>query len=218
MLQVNDCATMASTPNGSVIFACENQATQNNQGCLALTSGGGPPVSIPVDALANQPTIRVHDWEANNLNVTNVSRNMNTPICIQAFGPGMPGPPPLGLISGTTLSLTIEQTAQGATGPNWNQLELALPSSALGIFGVIGGPPDPSGDNAYVIAVNADETTGPSGPTPPPGYYATTTSNSYVLDFSWKGATVYVVYLGSATVGLLQGEALPPAMVTLLSL
>src|SRR5439155_7143104 len=111
-------------------------------------------------------------------------------------------PPPLGLISGTTLSLTIEQTAQGATGPNWNQLELALPSSALGIFGVIGGPPDPSGDNAYVIAINADETTGPSGPTPPPGYYATTTSNSYVLDFSWKGATVYVVYLGSATVGL----------------
>jgi hypothetical protein len=217
VLQVNDTAGMASTPNGSVIFACENEATQNNQGCLTLTSGGDPPVSIPVAALANQPTIRVHDWQANNLNVSNVSRNLSTPICIQAFGPGMPGPPPQELITGSTLSLTPEETAQGATGPSRNQLQLALSASALGVFGVIGGPLDASGNNAYVIAVNAAQTTGPAGPTPPPGYYATTTSNSYVLCFSWNGATVFVVYLGSATVGLLELEV-PPATVTLVSL
>jgi hypothetical protein len=130
----------------------------------------------------------------------------------------MPGPPPLGLIIGTATSLTPEQAAQGATGSNWNQLELALPSSALAVFGVIGGPPDPSGNNAYVIAVNAGQTTGPSGPTPPPGYYATTTTNSYALPFSWNGATIYVVYLGSATVGPLQGQDAPPATATLQSL
>jgi len=66
---------------------------------------------------------------------------------------------------------------------------------------VIGGPQDSTGNNAYVIVVNADSTTGPPGsgnPPPPPGYFATTTGNTFTLSFNWAGASIFVANLSAS--------------------
>src|SRR5262245_53809504 len=102
-LAVNDSASMPQTTNGSMVLAYQNKATQNNMGTLILTSGGGAPTSLDVPALANQPSVLVNNWKANNLNLTNVSANSATPIWIEAFGPGISGFTALTLTVGTPL-------------------------------------------------------------------------------------------------------------------
>jgi hypothetical protein len=167
-----------------VIFSYINESTQNNSGSLGVTSGGAPPSFLTAPALALQPCMWMHNWQANSLNVTNVSANSNTPMKIQAIGPGMPGTTPLTLNVGTTLAVGPGQTAQGQTPPRWMQLVIASIDPSLGVLAVIGGPPDGTGNNGYVIAVNAPANTGPGGNPPPAGYYATTTSNSYTFQFN----------------------------------
>ena len=184
VLLVNQSANMPQTPNGTVIFSYINEATQNNSGSLGVTSGGAPPSFLTAPALTLQPSMWMHNWQANSLNVTNVSANSNTPIKIQAIGPGMPGPTPLTLNVGTTLAVAPGQTAQGMTSAQWMQLLIQSTAPTLGILGIIGGPPDGTGNNGYVIAVNASANTGPGGNPPPAGYYATTTSNSYTFQFN----------------------------------
>src|SRR5262245_59283468 len=61
---------LPQTPNGSVVFAYLNRSTMSNLGTLSLTSGGSSPQFLPVPALANQPSILVNNWQANNLSVT----------------------------------------------------------------------------------------------------------------------------------------------------
>lgn len=201
VLQVNENAALPQTPAGSVVFSYLNVSTQNNFGELALTSGGGVPVFLEVQPLATQPGFVVTNWRANNLSVTNVSANNATPIRIQAIGPGMPGTTPVALATGGPgLQLAPGAAAQGATQPRSMQLVVQATSGARSVVVAIGGPADSTGSNAYVIAVNADVTSGPRGsanPPPPAGYYATTTANTFVLDFNWAGSIVFVANLSS---------------------
>jgi hypothetical protein len=197
---VSQNVVLPQTPNGTTVFAATNQATINNQGQLSLTSGGGAPQFLDVPAFANQPTILIYNWKANNLSVTNVSANNNTPILVQAVGPGMPGITPLSLQIGTGLSMAAGQCAQGNASPQWMQLLIQSTAATLGILALIGGPPDGSGNNGYVIAVNAAANTGPNtGVTPPVGYYATTTSNSYAFQFNWGSSLVFVANMSPST-------------------
>lgn len=199
VLAVNDTANMSQTPNGSVVFAYQNIATQNNSGNLMLTSGGSAPVPLTAPALTNQPNIVTNNWQANNLRVTNTSANPDTPIRIQAVGPGMPGTNPLTLQIGTPLTLDAGATAQANASPQWMQLILQNTNGLLAIFVLIGGPAT-DGNNAYVISVNASANTGPStGQTAPPGYYATTTSNAYPYQFNWGSSLVFVANMSGAT-------------------
>jgi hypothetical protein len=188
------------TPNGTTIFAATNQSTLNNQGQIALTSGGGSPTLMDIPALTSQPTVNIHNWQANNLSVTNISANNNTPILVQAVGPGIPGITPQTLVIGTALPLAMGQCAQTNASPQYMQLVIQVTGPTLGIVGVIGGPPDASGNNGYVIGVNAMANTGPGTGVPAPtGYYATTTSNTYAYQFNWGSSLVFVSNLSPST-------------------
>ncbi|MBV9762142.1 MAG: hypothetical protein JO340_16380 [Acidobacteriaceae bacterium] len=192
-LQVNTNISIPQMPNGTAILAATNQSTQNNQGQLSITSGGGQPTFLNLQANANQPTIVIQNWNANNLSLTNISANNNTPVLVQVAGPGMPGVTPASLPIGSSIQLTQGQLAQGNASPQWMQLLIQSNAATLSIVGVIGGPTDNSGNNGYVIAVNASQNTGPgTGVNPPAGYYATTTSNSYAYTFNWGSSLVWV--------------------------
>ncbi len=193
---------MPQTTNGSMVFAYFNQSQQNNQGTLSLTSGGGAPDFLTAQALANQPSILVKNWQASNLSVTNISPpSSNTPIWISAFGPGLPGWFCLSLpTTGNPVQLGVAQCAQGNAEPRYMQLVMQSSTGDLTIFAVIGGPPDQSGNNAYVFAVNSTQNTGPgTGFTPPAGYYATTTGNFITFQFNWGSSLVYVVNLSPSS-------------------
>lgn len=192
---------MPQTANGTMIFGWVNQSSANNFGSLSLTSGGSTPTLLDAPALSAQPGVLVNNWHANNLSVTNVSLNQQTPIWISAFGPGVPGQTSMRLpTNGTPVPLATGQSAQGTALPQYMQLGMQSATPTLCIFGIIGGPTDATGNNGYVIAVNASANTGPGTGNPPPtGYFATTTSNAYSFQFNWGGATVYVVNLSPAT-------------------
>lgn len=199
-LAVNDTALMPQTTNGSMVLAYQNSSTKNNQGTLIYTTGGAPPVSLPVQALANQPSILVNNWHANNLKLTNASANSDTPIWTEAFGPGIPGFTVLPLQIGTPLSVDPVKVAQGTANPNWMQLVLTSGTGTLSIIALIGGPQDGTGNNAYVFALNAATNTGPGTDLPaPPGYYATTTGNSLTYQMNWGSSTVYVANMSPST-------------------
>lgn len=195
----NQNAAMPQTPNGTIIFAYWNMSAQNNAGTISVTSGGGQPSFRNVPALANQPSVWMNNWQSNNLSVTNISPNANTPIQIQAIGPGIPGTTPLPLPVGASgQQLAYGQTAQGTAQPQYMQLVVQSESSTTGILGLIGGPPDAGGNNGYVIAVNYSSNSGPgTGMPAPEGYYATTTNNSYVFQFNWGSGAVFVANLSS---------------------
>jgi hypothetical protein len=192
---------MPQTANGTIIFGWVNQSGMNNFGMLSLTSGGSAPTSLDAPALSAQPGVLMNNWHANNLSVTNVSLNQQTPIWISAFGPGVPGQTSMRLsTNGTPVPLATGQSAQGTALPQYMQLGMQSATPTLCIFGIIGGPTDATGNNGYAIAVNASANTGPGTGNPPPaGYFATTTSNAYPFQFNWGGATVYVVNLSPAT-------------------
>jgi hypothetical protein len=197
-LQVNQNVNMPQTANGTMILAAQNNATQNNQGVLSITSGGSVPTFLNLQANANQPSIVTNNWKANNLSLTNVSPNLSTPVWIQAVGPGIPGINPRALDIGTPLELNSGEVAQGNASPQWLQLVVQSNTPTLGIIGIIGGPQDDKGNNGYVIAVNA------ASNTPPPGYYAATTSNVYTFQFNWGSSLVFVANLSPATASLLK--------------
>jgi len=200
VLLTSQNTVMPQTPNGTTIFAATNQSTMNNQGQISLTSGGGAPTILDVQALTSQPTININNWKANNLSVTNISVNNNTPILVQAVGPGIPGITPQQLVIGTPTLLAMGQCAQTNASPQYMQLVIQVTGPTLGIIGLIGGPPDVTGNNGYVIAVNATANTGPgTGMPPPAGYYATTTSNTYAYQFNWGSSLVFVSNLSPST-------------------
>jgi hypothetical protein len=200
VLLVNQNVNMPQTPDGSMVFAYQNVSSQNNQGSIAVTSGGGSPVTKYAYAFENRPNIWINNWQANNLSITNVSANNNTPIRIQAVGPGMPGTNPLTLPIGSPLPLAPGQTAQTNALPQYMQLVFQCATGQLATFVLIGGTLDSSGNNAYVISVNAPSSSGPpGGGTPPAGYYATTINNSYILTFNWGSSLVFVANMSGLT-------------------
>jgi hypothetical protein len=218
VLAVYDGVTMPQTPNGSMILGFQNTSPANNAGKLALTSGADKPEFFVAPALSLQPQILTRNWQANNLNVTNISANSNTPIWIEAFSPGI-GPVSTPLPIGQPVAVSQKETLQGVANPNWMQLSFRFNSSKLAVFGIIGGPQDASGTNAYVVALNspAGDTQKGTSNAPPPGYYATVGGNAYSFEFNWGSSVVFVAYFGSANVvGKLTAAEMP--MVTLVSL
>lgn len=199
-LEVNQNANMPQTPDGTTILSYQNLAAQNNHGEISITSGGSTPEFKPVPALTNQPEMLIKNWKANNLSVTNISANSETPIRIQAVGPGMPGTNPLDLPIGTPLAIAPGQTAQTNALPQYMQLIFKCTSGQKAIFVLIGGPPDETGNNGYAVMVNDSANTGPPGDTPPPqGYYATTKSNAYTFSFNWGSSVIFVANMSGTT-------------------
>ncbi|RZL78399.1 MAG: hypothetical protein EOP66_07930 [Sphingomonas sp.] len=190
ILAVNEHAAMAQTPNGTLVVGYLNQSTLNNQGEIAVTSGGGAAVVYPVPALQQMLSLLVGNWQADNLTITNTSDGSATPILVQAFGPGIPGATPVNLPIGSSIMLGIAQAAQGPSKPKASQLRFQANSGALTIVAVIGGPANPPDqNNAYVIALNAPDNL------PRDGYYAVVTGNTYAMVFNWNAAMVYVANL-----------------------
>jgi hypothetical protein len=191
---------MAQTTNGTLLFAWLNTSKQNNAGVLSLTSGGGVPQTYPAPALVNQPSVLLNNWQGNNLSVTNITTGPATPIWIAAYGPNLPGNYPVNLPSdGSTVSLGVLATAAGTALPKYMQLTMSCTSGTLALVAIIGGPPDKSGNNGYAIALNAATDSGPDGPTPPAGYYATTTGNTYRFQFYWGSASIFVAVMSPFT-------------------
>lgn len=200
----NESALMEVTPNGSVVLSYQNQSVQGEHGTLAVTSGGSAPSFLPVPGLAEQPLILVNNWRGNYLSLTNITPPaVQVPILVQLIGPGLPGLTPLKLpADGTPVPLGSGQAAQGTTPARLMQVILQAESGNMLVFAILGGPPDASGNNAYVIALNATQETGPGTNNPPPaGYYATTVGAVYTYQLNWGGASIFIVNSASEAGG-----------------
>lgn len=196
-------ANMPVTPNGSVVLAYMNQSPDNVTGQLAITSGGSQPIILQAPALTNQPGIMVKNWGGANLSVTNISMpGQPVPIWLAAFAPGLLGETCVPLSEDTPVMLSSLQCAQGRSLPMWIMAVFQTPSDKSSIIALIGGPLDVTGNNVYVIGLNAPANTGygtdPYVP-PPAGYFATTTANAFTYSFNWGVSTVYAVNLSPTT-------------------
>jgi hypothetical protein len=188
ILQVNSSIGLAAQ-DGTVILAATNESTANNQGEIGVTSGGGAPALIPVAALAPLPSVGV--FAGGGLQVTNLSANVSTPIRVQAIGPGISGVTPKDLRAGSTVVLGPGEVAEGSVSEGGMVLKIQANTAGAAAAGVIGGPLDPNGMNGEAIALNA-----PSN-TPPQGYHAATTANTFSLSFNWSTGSIFVGNLSS---------------------
>jgi hypothetical protein len=147
-----------------------------------------------------QPLVVVNNWMANNLSLGNISGNPSTPILVQAYGPGLPGQNPLSLTLGNPVKLTILQSASGATSAGWTQLTVQSNTADVAVVAIVGGPVDPSQNNAMVVAINSPSgDTGPGTPNPAPaGYYATRQGNVYTFQCNWAGGVLYIANVSAA--------------------
>jgi len=210
---------MPQTPNGSMMLAYMNLSKRNSDGKLAWTSGASKPAILPAPALALAPSVLVYNWQGNNLALTNISVGADTPIGVGGYGPGV-GATPLPLPVGPPgVAIDMGQAAQGSATGGWMQLGFQQQSGELAVFGFIGGPADINGNNAYVIALNSPAgNTGYGTAKPaPPGYFATTSSNSWSYEFQWN-TVIYVAYFGAARLVPQSGVAHALPVITLLSL
>jgi hypothetical protein len=206
-LNPNDNANMPQAPNGSLVLVYMNVAKINTMGQLAVVAGGTP-TFLNAQSLLNQPNILTQNFggpTTNSLSVTNTSMTgSNNPIRVSAYGPGIPGQSCVALTPGSPnpVQLVTGQCTNGTALPRYMQLIMQATSGSLAVFAIIGGPLDSTGNNAYVITLNdtVNGNTGPNtGATPPPGYYATTSSNAYIYSFNWGASNVYVANLSPMT-------------------
>jgi hypothetical protein len=123
------------------------------------------------------------------------------------MGPGLPpGVTPPDLPVGTDVSIAPGGDVQGNAEPRWMQLAISNTNGTQSTIAVIGGPQDKGGNNAYLIAVNYEYSSGPPPDQPPPvtppaGYYATSKSNNYNLQFNWGSGAVYCANFSGITAG-----------------
>jgi hypothetical protein len=198
----HESAAMPQTPNGSMILGRQNVSLQNNDGTLGLTSGG-PPQFLDVPAGSLMPSILVQNWKANSLKLTNLSANKDTPIAVQAYGPGLPGTPTPLLAGADPILLASGSTAAGKAPPSYAQLVMQSNTNDLTILALIGGPTDSTGNNGYLFALNY------MGPPNPAGFTQVTPGNSISYMFYWTTA-LFVANLSPSNA--------QPAQVSLVSL
>lgn len=191
-LKRDEQVDMTQTPNGTVILAALNKTTGNNEGKITITSAASPTQEVPLDAGAAAPWTESRNYRANNLRITNTSEHADTPVLVQAIGPGISGVDPKTIVIGTGLELDFGAVAHGSTRPQNMQLRIASNSPTTAIVGIIGGPNDASGNNGKVIAVNFRGEK-------PEGYYAVTPNNSYTFDFNFNGGRIFVGNLSAST-------------------
>ena len=196
-------ASLSQTPNGTIIFAYQNQSTTTNAGKLSLSSGGtGQLLDVP--ALTNQPLLLIKNFKGSNLSVSNISTTSATPILIEAVGPGIAGLTPTKLpMDGTIVPLVPFGVTPGNVAAQGNApsqsvvVSLQANSGQLTIFAI------QVGNNAMVVALNAAQESGPGsddpGTAPPAGYFATTTSNNYQNMWNWGASAVFVVNMSPST-------------------
>jgi hypothetical protein len=187
-LAVNASAQMQQTPLASLALAWQNMATQNDDGTLAVTSGGAPPTMFDAPALTTAPSFRVNNFQDNNVNVTNVSAQPAIPILVQMYGPGIPGITPVPLQMNVPVQLPSGGVAQGMGQPANVLLRLRTNTANLSTIILIGGPLDAGGNNGYVFGLNM--------PSTPPNYTKTTPGNT--LDFgpfNWGLSILFVANL-----------------------
>jgi hypothetical protein len=181
-------AQMAQTPNGSVIFIWQNVATMNQDGTLVLTSGGSEPQTLAAPALNPRPSFEVRNWQAMNLNVTNLSVMPNTPILIAMLGPGL-GATPANLVVGTPLMLAAGQTAQGLASGDALRLTIRTDAKIPATIGLTVGP-SAGGSHTYLLGLNM--------PSKPPGYTQTSPDNGLIYGpFESRSGTAFVANISA---------------------
>lgn len=193
---MGDTLLMSQTPNGSMVFAYQNKATLNNSGQLYVSSGsGGETLDANYGALV--PSIYVNNWQANNLTVNNISQQNATPIWVEAFGPGLPGQTTVPITVGTALVLNpapgATSVAQGVTPPKSMMLRMTSTTGDASVIALIGGPPDKTGNNAYVFGLNVDDSGSAAG------YTKVTGGNTISYTFNWGASVVYLANMSAST-------------------
>lgn len=180
------------TANATSVLATVQLAKSNNPTVL-IVSGGRQIVQVPVPPPSGLPQLLVANWRGNALTIENTLMT-SAVVRVQLTGLGLPGANPAPLtVSGEPLSLKPGQSAQGSSLPQWVQLFFQADSPRLTVVAIIGGPPDDSGNNEHVIALNAPRDTGPgTGAQPTMGFHATTTAHYYTYAFNWGAASVFV--------------------------
>ncbi len=201
-LNQNDGVGIPQAPNGSTVLGWQNQSLQNNDGTLIVTSGATVYPSLDAPPGANAPSIWVNNFQGQNVTITNFSIQAATPIWVEMYGPGMPGVKPVSLPINSSVQLTPGQCAQGQAQPTFVMLRLTASPGNTTTVALVGGPNDPSGNNAYVFGLNM--------PTTPQGYTKTTAGNYLNFGpFNWGSSTIFVANMSSANAGpvtvLLQG-------------
>lgn len=201
-LEQYESVAMQQTPDGSMLIGYRNASQFNSAGKLAWTSAASPPAILLAPALALAPSVLCHDWGGNNLTITNISVVAATPISVSAYGPGLGSTPVPLPIGSPGVQLALSQAAQGTTTGGWMQLGFRQSNGDAAVFGIIGGPVNADGTNAYVIALNSIAgDTGPNTGKPAPfGYFATSSGNSWSYELNWPSGLLYVVYFGAAQI------------------
>lgn len=193
---LGDTLLMPQTPNGSTVFAYQNKSTLNNAGQLALSSGSTVQM-LDADFGVLVPSIYIGNWQANNLTVNNISQQNATPIWVEAFGPGLPGQTTVPISVGTALVLNpapgATSVAQGVTPPKSMMLRMTSTTGDASVIALIGGPPDKTGNNAYVFGLNVAN----AGTTP--GYTQVTGGNTINYSFNWGASVVYIANMSAST-------------------
>ena len=192
---LGDTLLMPQTPNGSTVFAYQTKATLNNSGQLALSSGSTLE-TLDADFGALVPSIHIENWQANNLTVNNISQQNATPIWVEAFGPGLPGQVTVPITVGTALVLNpapgTTSVAQGVTPPKSMLLRMTSTTGDASVVVLIGGPPDQTGNNAYVFGLNVATAN-------PAGYTKVSAGNTISYPFNWGATVVYLANMSAST-------------------
>jgi len=207
----NQSVRIPVTPDDTTLLAYRNRATGNSPATLALTAGGSAPVFITAPPLLDLPSLLFRNWKGNVLGLTNVTPpDIDVPVNVQLISPALPWLAPATLVENADpMPLGAGHAVRGTTQPRWMQLILQAatdgPTAGPAVFVIIGGPPDGTGNNAHVVALNAAQETGPgTGQTPPAGYFATTVGSVYTYQLNWGAASVFVANVsgGEGGVGL----------------
>ena len=197
-LAQGDSVNMPQTTNGSMILMAANMSQGNDAGTLEIQTGGARPTNLNLPAGANQFVPVVHNWEAQNLKLTNMSVKNSVNIYVAAYGPGLNPPSCTPLDVGTPTQLSMSNCASGTAVPEWMTLRFFAPSGNTTMFGLIGGPVQ-GGINAYTFALNTGADVPPKPPGVPvaEGFYQQAAGNRIDFQFNWGSSSIWVVNLSS---------------------
>ena len=209
-LTMNESVNMPQTNDGSMVLGYQNMSTGNDDGTLVIASGGAQPEKVTVQAGQNQLSIKTHNWEGNNLQLTNQSVVDTVTIRVQAIGPGHGTTTPKTLpMDGTAIELSPRDVAQGNALPQWMTLRMKANTSQQTIFVLIGGPGSSYGLNAYTFGLNMPQSSGPQPGAVADGYYQETTANSIDFQFNWGSDRVWIANFSGDTASAASVAVLP---------
>lgn len=183
----SDGLQMAPTPNGSLILGFFNSDPKNNDGQVSVSSGGGFFQQFDAPAQQAAPVLFVHNFQGNNLNVSNTSTVPTTRLVAEAWAPGTQ---PSGSLpaTGQPLPLAVFTSRKAVTLPQRMMVTLAAGNGQYTVFAVYVGA------DVSLYCVNA-----PDPKQVPPGYTQVTADNSLQISGMWNGATLYVVNLSTGS-------------------